>query len=304
MLALGGPWFEHGIVNADVFAPGIKLREFFVKAFCAPGSSNFFQERRGLRKMFPQRMSQGAGAPDKHSAVPVVVAGGDKLFGPLQIRFFREAIHAEEPGLHAVSGFDVSITGLCARRFNTHDNDVFSLGSNFHATLEHLAKLLFIVDHVIGGKHSNDGIGINSFQQKSSKADGWGGVAGFRLNHDLGWRNVGELALNLFADEFISNDPESFLICGRGQPVYRLLDHGLLAIQGKDLLGQPAPAARPETRSASAGENDWIKAIFRHKTSSWTKRSTPLLRYGSDIFHQHRLRVLNFFTWQGCAKEF
>src|SRR5262249_1535314 len=85
--------------------------------------------------------------------------------------------------------------------------------------------------------------------------------------------------------------------------VHSLLDHGLLAIQGKNLLGQPAPAARPETRSAPASQDDWIETIFRHKTSSWAKRSISLWRYGSDIFHQHRLRVLNFFNRQGCTKK-
>src|SRR5262249_20718226 len=92
MLAFSRPWFKDGVVNADVFALGIKLREFLWEGFCAPGGSNFFQERRGLRKMLAQGQGKSARAPDKHSAVPVIIALSDKLFSPLQIRFFREAL--------------------------------------------------------------------------------------------------------------------------------------------------------------------------------------------------------------------
>src|ERR1700674_2285760 len=90
MLVLRGSRFQYRIINADVFALGIKLLKLCSKAFGAPGSGNLFEIWRSLRQMFTQRASQCACLPKKHTAVPVVVAGCSKLFSLLLVGFFGE----------------------------------------------------------------------------------------------------------------------------------------------------------------------------------------------------------------------
>src|SRR5262249_8843443 len=64
--------------------------------------------------------------------------------------------------------------------------------------------------------------------------------------------------------EFVGDDPEVLLRAQRQEPLHGLLDHGLFAVQGEHLLGQPAAAPRPETGPASARQDHRIERLFAH----------------------------------------
>ena len=79
--------------------------------------------------------------------------------------------------------------------------------------------------------------------------------------HNLFAWNSRKLAFDLAVHKAIGDDPKILLRTEGQKPVHGLLDHGLFAIQREHLLGQLAPAARPESGAAATGQNDWIKTL-------------------------------------------
>src|SRR5260221_8446443 len=109
MLALGGTRFQHGIVNADVLALGVKLRVLVFKVFRAPGSGDPLQVGRSFGKMFAQSVGEGARAPDKDSTVPIIVSRSQELVRLLLVGLFRKTLHPEQLRIELVTGLNVSI---------------------------------------------------------------------------------------------------------------------------------------------------------------------------------------------------
>src|SRR6266849_9842173 len=95
MLSLGGTRLQYSVVNADVLALGVKLCVRAFKIFRAPGGGDPLQVGCGLRKMLAQSVGQGARAPDKDSAVPVIVSRGQEFVRLLLVRFLGKAFHAK-----------------------------------------------------------------------------------------------------------------------------------------------------------------------------------------------------------------
>src|SRR6266404_6104394 len=93
--SLGGARLQQSIVDANVFALRIKLPKTLRELARAMSGGNFFQEHRGAGKVLAQRVRERVGAPEKHSAVPEVVARVKKLPGQAEIRLFSEAADAE-----------------------------------------------------------------------------------------------------------------------------------------------------------------------------------------------------------------
>src|SRR6266567_3731738 len=108
MLALGGTRFQDGVVNADVLTLGIKFRILVFKVFRAPGSGDPLQVGRGFGKMFAQSIGQRARAPDKDSAVPIIVSRSQELVRLLLVGLFRKTLHAEQLRIELVTGLNVS----------------------------------------------------------------------------------------------------------------------------------------------------------------------------------------------------
>src|ERR1019366_6707849 len=93
--SLGGPRLQHRIVDADVFALRVELTKSVGELARAIGGGNLFEERSGVRKVLTQRVRQRVGAPEKHAAVPEVVARVEELLGSGEIRLFGKAAHAQ-----------------------------------------------------------------------------------------------------------------------------------------------------------------------------------------------------------------
>ena len=122
------------------------------------------------------------------------------------------------------------------------------------------SKTLFVEDHVVGRKHSDDCVGIDALQQKCCQPNRGRRVASHRLGQYLVRRQRGKLLQNRLAQVFIADDPEVLCRSERQEALNRLLDHGLLAVERQQLLGASLAAERPEPCAASTGENDGIES--------------------------------------------
>src|SRR5207248_8741316 len=127
MLALGGAWLGQGIIYADVFALGIKLAESLFKFGGAKSRGDLLQVGRGLGKMLAQRVRQGARAPYEHAAVPIVMTGVQNFLGTLGVGLFRKTPHSQHASPGTLAGLNVAVTGLRARRLDSHHHHVVAL---------------------------------------------------------------------------------------------------------------------------------------------------------------------------------
>src|SRR5260370_4524665 len=185
MMAFRGAGLKNCVIDADVFAFRIQLCECLLEGLCAPDCGDLFQRGRGLREMFAKSTAQCGRAPNKHTAVPVVIAGGDKLSCSLLVRLLGEARDAEELGIKLVSGFDVTVASLSSRRLNPPDHDVSLFCGKFDRAPPDLVKLLLVADDMIGRKHADNGFRREALAQKCRQPDRWGGIARLRVYDTL-----------------------------------------------------------------------------------------------------------------------
>ena len=108
VFALGGTRLKHGVIDGDVFALRIELGEDCIEIGRAVGGGDLLEQRRSLRQMFAHGVGQSARAPQKNSAVPVIVAGGDELLSLLLVGLFGKAADALDAGLAACCRFRCS----------------------------------------------------------------------------------------------------------------------------------------------------------------------------------------------------
>src|SRR5271157_3639322 len=167
----GGSRLQHRVVDADVFALQVELAKSVRELARAISRGNLFEERSGVGKVLAQRVRKRVGAPEKHAAVPEIVARVEKLSGRGEIRLLGETAHAEKalvigraslvwPRLH------IAVTSFRASRADTEDNKVFSRRGDFDSWTESGAVLDGGGDYVIGGKHTELRIGIVKEQKK------------------------------------------------------------------------------------------------------------------------------------------
>src|SRR5260370_35652210 len=98
MMAFRGAGLKNCVIDADVFAFRIQLCECLLEVLCAPGCGDLFQIGRALREMFAKSTAQCGRAPNKHTAVPVVITGGVKLLFSLPGELRCEPPSAEDLG--------------------------------------------------------------------------------------------------------------------------------------------------------------------------------------------------------------
>src|SRR5271155_3260395 len=96
-----------------------------------------------------------------------------------QIRLLGEAAHWNCPRIARrgtgrgvwSSGLDITVAGFRARRLNTDHDDVVSRGGDLDSPGERGTVLVWLGDHVVRGKQSEDGLGIVTEQKKCRQAN-------------------------------------------------------------------------------------------------------------------------------------
>ena len=159
--------------------------------------------------------------------------------------------------------FDVAVPGLGARRLDSHHDDVCARSRDGNSAPNILVEPLFLEDDMIGGEHADNGAGIDALQQKRCQPDRRRGIASHRLGQDLVRRKDGKLLQDRLAQIFVGDDPEALTCSERCEPLDRLLDHALRAVERQQLLGPAFAAERPEPRAPASGENDGIEIVDR-----------------------------------------
>src|ERR1700674_4798461 len=273
--SLGRSRLQHRIVDADVFAPRIQLSKSVRELARAISGCNFFEKESGLGKMLAQRVRECVGAPEKHAAVPEVVARVEKLPGQAKIRLLREAAHAQRQSPLAIerallgrsslgrTGFNIAIAGFGASRADAEHNDVFSRCGNLDSFGESSAVLGGVVDDVIGGKQTKHRLGIVAKQEKCRQTNGGRCIASGRLGDDLLRMKLRKLMKDGGTQVVVRNDPEPARRSHRCEARDGLLNHGLLSIEGKQLLGAALAAQRPEARASTTSEDYRIEVWVR-----------------------------------------
>src|SRR5580658_8989289 len=66
------PRLKDGVVHADILTLGIELAESRRELMRAVHGGDLFEQTGGLGEMFVQRVREGAGAPQKHAAIPKI----------------------------------------------------------------------------------------------------------------------------------------------------------------------------------------------------------------------------------------
>ena len=222
----------------------------------AVGGGDGFKQRSGLRQVLADGVGQGAGRPQEHSGVPVVVAGGNKLFGAVLVGLFDEAAHVESGVvLGQVAGFDVAVAGLRARGLDAQHHDVFAGCGHGDAFLQGLEETRLVGDHMVGRKNAQHRVWVFALDEEGGQTAGGSGVAGHRLLHDLRGGQAGQLVGDFLGQKFVGDDPGFFERSQRLEALHGLLNHGALAIESENLLGAGAPGAGPETGAAATGQN-------------------------------------------------
>src|SRR5258705_9552896 len=130
LLAFGRTRLEHGVVDADVLALRINLREDEIKLrLRSPVRfSNPLQQRSHRRTMLANSIRQRSRAPQEDSCVPRIVAGRDKLLRQRGIGLLGKPLHPPHcntlRSLSLRAQLDVTITSLSSRRRNAKHNDL------------------------------------------------------------------------------------------------------------------------------------------------------------------------------------
>jgi hypothetical protein len=159
----------------------------------------------------------------------------------------------------SASYLNVTIAGFRSSGPDAKDNNVFACGRNLRGSLDCRAIAFFIGDHMVGRKHSNHGVGMFAQKKKSGETDRRRRVAAHWFREHLRLRQLRKLFQNCRTKIVVGDDPELFRRSQRKQACHGLLDHGLLAVEGQQLLGSFLSAQRPEARASATGEDHWIK---------------------------------------------
>ena len=181
-----------------------------------------------------------------------------------EIRLFGEAADAQRAVRRIRrTGLDISVAGFGASRADAEHNDVFSGSGDLDSPAESRAILSRIGDDVIGGKQAKHRLGIVTKQKKCRQSNRGSGVASGGLGDDLLRVKLRKLTKDGGTQIVIGDDPETARRGHGCEARDRLLDHGLLAIERKQLLGAALAAQRPEARAAAASQNHGIEVRVR-----------------------------------------
>ncbi len=206
-----------------------------------------------------QLFQETAGAEQEDAAVPAVVAGGHVFGGGDGIGLLDEALDAGYALGQTVvgAGLDVAVTGLGRGGRNAEQHHLATLGGG-GGLLQGDLEFGFVLDHVIGGQHQHQVVLAVSDQLHGSDGHGRRGVATEGL-HDQRLRlalDGLELLFHQVTVFGVADDDGAIDAALAAQAIDGLLEHGLFAGQGQELLGVKLAREGPESRAATTGQDD------------------------------------------------
>src|SRR5260370_8000705 len=104
-----------------------------------------------------QILKEGGSPPEKHSSVPVIASGSDVFLREVQFGFFRESPNGKYGKAIGGDSFphalDMAEARLRPRRGDAKHHHSSRFASDIECGAHDLAKLLWLLDVMIGGKH-------------------------------------------------------------------------------------------------------------------------------------------------------
>ncbi|CRS25503.1 hypothetical protein PAERUG_P48_London_17_VIM_2_01_13_06314 [Pseudomonas aeruginosa] len=204
-----------------------------------------------------------AGAEQEHAAVPVVAAGGDELAGAGFVGLLDEALHPADAfrQLRIGARADVAVAGLGAAGGNAEEHHLALFGG-VGGQRQGLLEGALVLDHVVGGKDQQQFVA--AFGDQFHRGDGHRRrrVAAEGFEEDRLARQV--LCLQLFLDDeavLLVAHQQRRLHAVEGQALDGLLEQGVVAGEGEELLGVLLAGKRPESRAAATGKDYWDHVV-------------------------------------------
>src|SRR5471032_510629 len=246
--ALG--FFHHRVVDGVVRASG---EGGFVESDGVVVVLAAFQGQQAgvvdVRVVFFQLFKEAAGAEQEHAAVPEVTAAFDKLDGAFFIGFFDELFNAAHAfgQQRIVGGLDVAITGFRTGGRYAEQHHLATLGGHGGQGQGALQGFL-VVNHVVGRQHQHQLVAAFVDQHHRRQGHGRRSVATERLHQDA-------LAFELTRAQLLVDDETVVLVADHDRGVHAfehqtlqgLLEQGVLAGQGQELLRELFTRKRPKT---------------------------------------------------------
>ncbi|MNT12552.1 hypothetical protein D3C72_1474830 [compost metagenome] len=203
--------------------------------------------------MLFQFFEEAAGAEQEHAAVPVVTAGLDVLSGTFDVRFFDEVRNAADAfGQQRIAGgFDVAVTGFRFGRRHAEQHHFAVFGGNGSQGQSTLQGFL-VFQYVVGRQYQHQFVTAFIDQHHRGQRHGRRGVAAERFHEDA-------LAFQIAIGQLLVDDEAVILVADHDRGVHAfehqalegLLEQGVFAGQGEELLRELLTRKRPETRTAT-----------------------------------------------------
>ncbi len=204
------------------------------------------QHRRGEAFQFRQ---EGRGAEQEHTAVPVIIAGGQITLGGGLVGFFDKAFHRTNASIiQRSAGLDVAIAGFRGGGDDAEGDQVS--GFRLRRDLENRgAKAGDIGDDMIGGQDQQQWISaaILALGVQGGDSDCWRGVAAHRFEHDRGGMDAHrpQLLGDHEAMLFIAHHHRCGHVVQAGDAQGGVLQHGVAVRQRQKLFGIGLAGQRP-----------------------------------------------------------
>src|SRR6266851_240147 len=192
-----------------------------------------------------------------------MIAGGEKLLGPRQIRLLRKALYAPHRNItaryhravYARTLLNVAVARLrTGRRYSQNHNPV-PAGCQGYSGPHHLDKPLYIAYDMVGGKDAEHNIRRASHQQKRRQSARRSSIARGWFTQNMIWRHLRQLLLDRLLQQVIRDHPHVVRRAERQKTIQSLLNHGAHPIERQYLFRTSATAAGPESRPAAARQN-------------------------------------------------
>src|SRR5207302_9600659 len=135
--------------------------------------------------MLAKGVGQGSGAPQKHPAVPEIISCGHKRSRLFRVGLLGETADVEGLASEKTASLNISVAGFGAIRADADHYNILTRRRDLYSSFDSRAIVLFVRNHMIGGKHSNHRVGIFAQKKEGGETDSRRGVSSQWLGEHL-----------------------------------------------------------------------------------------------------------------------
>lgn len=260
---IGSP-LQHPVVDRDRRAAREDL--LHGRPFVRRGKrrSPFSKEAVDLREVAFERHEDALRRPDEDPGIPQVIARCQVAHGGLQIGLLTERSNRRD--LPGGCGLDIAVARVGTRRADADRHQRIARLGKLHAGGDVATELLLIEDEVVGRRHDHRRRRLQRFEAEGRIGDTRGRIASDGFAQHLLGPELGELLENQLPVGGIRHDQEVLRRDDRRKTLERMADEALPRTQNiEKLLGEVAPAGRPEAAADSSGHDDAVAIyLIRH----------------------------------------